>query len=121
MSRTNYQYPSEADLRPENVLSIYTMYQQEQDFEGRAVLIERQEGWRQQFPYVRIELGGTEAKNPITVNWATQRWLVRFIDGPQKGFTTHRYISYFLCIDSYLSSGVELFPSEIPRGSNEEE
>lgn len=109
MSRRHYLKPDAEDLRSGNILPIYTNYQEEEGFEGYALLIERQEGWRIQPHYVRAEQGGTEDKDPVTVNWSTQRWLVEFVDGPQKGFRTHRYISHFLCIDAYLYSGVDLY------------
>lgn len=109
-TRFDFLKPDEDDLRPGNVVAIYTIYHTEEEFEGNARLIRREESQHNHvFPYVRAELGGTPDKDPVTVNWTAQRWLIEFVDGPRKGFRTHRYIAHFLCIDAYMPSGVDLY------------
>lgn len=98
-------HPDVNDLFPGNII--------ETD-EGNALLLERQRSWRHDdVPYVRTEIGEDLGdREPQTINWASQRWLVEFVSGQKKGLTTHRYIHYFHSINAYLRSGYDLYGEE---------
>lgn len=78
------------------------------------LLIQREPGWRKDgIPYVKVEIGEeTEEREPHTINWASQRWLVTILNGNQAGLTTHRYIHYFHSINAYLRSNYDLYGEE---------
>lgn len=104
MHRKYFMKPDVEDLKKGAILPIYTNYLEQQGLIGNARLIKYQPGWRPELPYIRAEIGGTDLQEPNTINWCFQRWIVEFLDGPQKGFRTARNIAYFLSIDSYLNN-----------------
>lgn len=107
----DYTDPKKEDLREGNILPIYEDYKQQKKFLGHAMLLKYSPSWRDELPYVRKEIGNTD-RDPITINWAYERWKVQFVDGELKDFVTCKYIAYFLCIDNYLYSGYRMSADE---------
>jgi hypothetical protein len=104
MKKSDYVKPDINDLVSGNELVIYNDYKEQEDPVGTARLIEyRTSLSRSELPYTRAEIGGSDIQDPHTIIWSYQRWLVEFLDGPLKGFTTARYIAYFVCVDSYYN------------------
>lgn len=113
MKRKDFQEPSLEDLKEGNILPIYSNFMFQKKYEGKAELLSREPSlWRSEYPYIRAEIGGTENQDPNVINWSFQRWKVKFVEGPRKGFTTHRYIAYFLCVSHNLSSGFTMYADE---------
>lgn len=114
MKRKDFTYPTADDLVVGNVLPIYIKdFMQEEGFEGNAELIEPARSlWRDPVPYIRAEIGGTDKQFPNSINWSFQRWLVKFVDGPNKGLSRHRYIAHFLSIEQFPTSNYSHFDEE---------
>jgi len=110
--KKDYKSPTVKELVTGNILPIYTNYKNEEDYEGDAVLIKKQHANLEELPYIRIEVGGTSKQEPHTINWSYQRWLVKFVKGPLKGFKTNRYISYYLSTNSNIKSQYTRDPFE---------
>jgi hypothetical protein len=105
--------PKAEDLKEGQILPIYTDYMNQKDFEAHAILLKYEpSNWRTEVPYVRAELGSDLVRDFMTINWSFCRWKVQFVDGPKKGFITHRYIAYFLCISNKLESGYKINEAE---------
>lgn len=101
--------PKALDLCSGNLLPIYRDFMNQKELEGHAVLLDHEPSvWRKETPYIRAELGSGVVRDFMTINWCFARWKVKFIDGPLKGFTTHRNIAYFLSIDNDLRSGYKM-------------
>lgn len=102
MSKDKYKNPKKKDLKAGKILDIYGNSKSQEEWLGKAVLIEYQPSKHgNENTYIRKEVGGTKSRQPRIIIWSTQRWLVEFIEGPLTGHRTCRYIAY------YVGTGIE--------------
>jgi len=105
--KKNYVCPNKSDITEGSIIEIYLDYKNQKKYEGRALLLEPMDSnvTESQRSYIRKEVGSADKQSPHAVIWTWERWKIKFIDGPNAGWTTARKISYFVAIDSYYESG----------------
>lgn len=103
-----YQCPTQSDFGVGSVVEIYRDFRNRKNYQGRARLLEKLDALtpKHQRPYIRAEVGNSTKQAPHTVVWSWERWKVKFIDGPDKGFVTARKIAYFVAVSNYYKSGI---------------
>lgn len=86
-------------LKTNNIISIYLNWKEKKDFRGNAILIERlKDPSELQKEYLFCEIGKDSPyrkKDLISIIYSYQRWIIKFVDGPEKGFQTAVNISYY--------------------------
>lgn len=108
LKRKDFSKPEKSDLIKGNILPIYADFTEEKGFRGKAILIERSPSkWRdEKNGFIRAIIGdGNEDREGYAVMWKFQRWVIQFVDGPQKGHKTCANIGYFYDF-SFLDKGL---------------
>lgn len=85
------------DLFIGNIIPIFLIWKTQQQFRGNAVLLERKEekedlDENREYELERIRF----KKNTYIIINSYQKWIIRFIDGKDKGFKTQVNISHYL-------------------------
>ena len=90
------------DLKEGNVVPIYLDWKQQLNYQGDAVLIKRledKEDPEHVKEYLFTEIGDhmllDRKKSSIRIIYSYQKWIIKFINGNNKGFRTIRNIAHY--------------------------
>lgn len=84
-----------------SVIPIFLNWQKQQNFRGNAILIKRleeREPSKDEKTYEFDEIGSSLFKrkhDKVQILYNYEWWLIKFIDGPEKGFQTAVKIAYY--------------------------
>lgn len=92
-------YLKKNQLKANNILPIYLNWKEKKEFRGNAILLNRIDNCNElQKEYLFCEIGKEgphRKKDLISIIYSYQRWCIKFVDGPEKGFQTAVNISYY--------------------------
>ncbi len=89
------------NLKEGNILPIFLNWQKQQQFRGNAILLKRLENREppyDQRTYEFVERGENNPKriqDKVQILYNYQWWIIKFIDGPEKGFQTAVKIAHY--------------------------
>lgn len=101
--KKHFKCPIEKEFNPGVVTNIFTDYKNQKGFQGRGRLLKilPSNQRKSERIYIRAQIGDGKKQAPHTIIWGWQKWRIRFIDGPNKGWVTSRKIAYFVAISNY--------------------
>jgi len=88
-------------LKENKIVPIYLNFMEQKNYRGNAILITRlldREPEEAIKEYEFAEIGSilqNRLKEKVSVIYSYQRWVVKFVDGPNIGFQTAVNISYY--------------------------
>lgn len=105
--KKDYLFPDHTFVGEGKIFPVYLNPKEQKKFDGFVELINYEPSITEdRLPYTRIEIGKGEKISCHMVIWTCERWKVKYISGPNKGFVTHRVISYFVTVNSNLTTDV---------------
>jgi hypothetical protein len=89
------------DLREGNIIPIFLSWSNQKNYRGDAILIKRdidREPDEDIKKYEFAEIGSDHIrrkKEKISIIYSYQIWIIKFVNGPDKGFQTKVKIAYY--------------------------